>query len=204
MLTGNDDANSLYGNGGNDILHGGGGADLLCGGTGDDTYLYKPISNKFTIINKDGGADQLVFAGDITADRITYQRYGDNLMIKVDALDSTMVTVKDWFKGEAYQLTTIKFADGEDLSTSQINALVEPSPEDISAMVMMASFTENIDTLSSLDSSLDGGAGDYFQYSTTSGSLQDELTGSNPGTASEIDNLTSGEDKPAVDLLAAA
>ncbi|OWJ68143.1 calcium-binding protein [Inquilinus limosus] len=44
-LTGDDNANTLWGQAGDDVLTGGGGADLLKGGAGNDTFVYAALTD---------------------------------------------------------------------------------------------------------------------------------------------------------------
>ncbi len=45
MLTGDGNANTLWGMAGNDVLTGGGGGDALKGGPGNDSFVYTALSD---------------------------------------------------------------------------------------------------------------------------------------------------------------
>jgi Ca2+-binding RTX toxin-like protein len=66
-LSGDDDANVLYGNSGNDWLKGGGGADTLDGGPGNDTATYLNHGGGVTVSLASGGGT----AGDALGDVLT-------------------------------------------------------------------------------------------------------------------------------------
>ncbi len=111
---------------GDDQLGGDAGNDRLSGGLGDDIYVYRPGSGADLIDNSDGGADWLIFTDDLTADRLSYYRSGDDLIVRVDDDASQQVTVQSWYTGSS--LAYIQPAGGYGISASQIESMAETLP----------------------------------------------------------------------------
>ena len=176
---------------GNDQLGGDAGNDILRGGAGNDTYVYRPGSGSDTIINNDGGTDWLIFTNDITADRLTYHQSDDNLLIKIDGSESTMVTIRDWFKGSEYQVAYIQPAGGYGIPASQIDGLLEPPPAGASA--------QSSGLLEATGNS--GASDDYFQFKTSSGAPLAGLENGNIGIGSDFDKATSGQENREKNML---
>ncbi len=110
---------------GNDQLGGDAGDDTLIGGSGNDIYVFRPGSGQDIIVNSvgDDGVDWLIFTGDITSDRLSYHRSGNDLIILIS--DSTdQVTIKDWFLGGEHQVDYIQPAGSGGISANQINEMV--------------------------------------------------------------------------------
>jgi Ca2+-binding RTX toxin-like protein len=130
LMSGGAGDDALVGGDGADQLDGGGGTNTLRGGLGDDIYVYGADSGVSIIDNSDGGTDWLLFTDDITSDRLTYLRDGDNLIVRVDADAATQVVVTNWFLGEDYQLSYIQPANASGISAWTINRMFPPeNPE---------------------------------------------------------------------------
>jgi Ca2+-binding RTX toxin-like protein len=129
---------TMLGGAGDDQLGGDAGNDILVGGAGNDIYVYRPGSGSDTIINNDGGTDWLIFTDDITEDRLTYHRVDDNLLVKIDGSDATMVTVRDWFKGTEYQVAYIQPAGGYGIPAAQIENLLSVDSSSATSSTLMA------------------------------------------------------------------
>jgi Ca2+-binding RTX toxin-like protein len=156
---------TMLGGAGNDQLGGDAGNDILAGGAGNDIYVYRPGSGSDTIINNDGGTDWLIFTDDITEDRLTYHRVDDNLLIKIDGSDTTMVTVQDWFKGPEYQVTYIQPAGGYGIPAAQIESLLSVDSSSATFSTPMAgSQTGTTLTGTSGDDQLTGTEGDDLLF----------------------------------------
>ena len=131
-LVGGRNDDTLYGGDGNDYLYGGSGSDslygddnddTLSGGTGNDTYIYAKGDGHDTIDNYDTGnnnQDTLRFT-DVNADDVKVSKNGHNLLLTID--DSSIITIKDFFKGSNYELQKVQFADGEIWDTNELIAL---------------------------------------------------------------------------------
>jgi Ca2+-binding RTX toxin-like protein len=102
----------LYGGDGDDVLHGGAGNDTLIGGSGNDTYLFSINDGRDTIHNRDSdpeSSDTLYFDG-ISYKDLMFSRHRSDLIIDVVGTDDK-VTVKNWYRGDDYQLDTIETSD---------------------------------------------------------------------------------------------
>ncbi len=123
-LQGGAENDSIEGGAGDDILDGGAGNDMLVGGSGDDIYLFsrsggQDMINNFAFWSDD--VDTLSFT-DVAYDDLSFNRIWTDLVIDVAGTDD-QVTVKNWFRGEAYQLDTIETSDMV-LQNDQVNQLV--------------------------------------------------------------------------------
>ncbi|MEJ2406667.1 MAG: calcium-binding protein [Candidatus Thiodiazotropha sp.] len=110
-----------FAGGGNDQLGGDAGDDSLSGGLGDDIYVYRPGSGADVIDNSDGGVDWLIFTDDLTSDRLSYYRSGDDMVIRIDEDATQQVTVKSWYAGAP--LSYIQPAGGYGMSASTIETM---------------------------------------------------------------------------------
>ncbi|MGB3210143.1 MAG: hypothetical protein WBB19_05490, partial [Desulforhopalus sp.] len=162
------------GEGGNDQLGGDAGNDILAGGAGDDIYVYRPGSGSDTIVNSDGGTDWLIFTDDITEARLTYYRSGDNLLVKIDGNDATMVTVQDWFKGTEYQVAYIQPAGGYGIPAAQIESLLSTDPASVFDTVVDGTEAGEVLTGTSGSDQLNGAGGNDQLFGLAG---NDELTG---------------------------
>lgn len=127
LLEGGGGDDTLIGGSGKDQLDGGAGTNHLRGGEGDDKYVYRTGSGIDVIDNSDGGTDWLLFTDDFTADRLTYHKEGDDLVVRVDNDTNHQVIVTDWFKGEEYQLAYIQPSGGNGIPASRINRMFAPA-----------------------------------------------------------------------------
>ncbi|NOQ78544.1 MAG: hypothetical protein GQ546_04005, partial [Gammaproteobacteria bacterium] len=107
------------GGAGNDQLGGDAGNDVLMGGEGDDLYVYRTGSGQDFIKNSGGGTDWLIFTDDITQDKLTYIRNGDDLVIGIDGT-SNGVGIEDWFLGGEHTVDYIQPAQAYGISANQI------------------------------------------------------------------------------------
>ncbi|MCX5834445.1 MAG: hypothetical protein NTV99_08035 [Deltaproteobacteria bacterium] len=137
ILRGNEGNDSLFGEKGDDILDGGAGDDLLYGGWGDDTYLYGKGSGSDTIysyeiervgwygdtINRNG-IDTVQFGEGLAPDSFKYigegSNKGGNLVLRNRETGETLKFDK-WLNGDYYQVDRFKFADGTELTASEIS-----------------------------------------------------------------------------------
>ncbi len=133
------------GGAGNDQLGGDPGNDLLIGGIGDDIYVYRPGSGADTIDNSGGGTDWLIFTDDLTADRLSYHRSGDDLLVKVDNSTTTMVRVKNWFEESSLRVSYIQPAGSYGISAAQIESMLVTDPA--SGFATAVRGTDNNETL---------------------------------------------------------
>ncbi len=193
------------GGAGNDQLGGDAGNDILAGGTGDDTYVYRPGSGSDTIINSDGGTDWLIFTDDISSERLSYHRSGDDLQVRIDDSETTMVTVQDWFAGDADKVAYIQPSGGSGISAAQIETMVEPDTSAAASQPVAASSSLLFSAASNTAAaSATGQDWDYELYRTTSGTSLTSLETGSQATASDIGGLTGEtEDSKNSGLLAA-
>ncbi|WP_320055887.1 hypothetical protein [Desulfuromonas thiophila] len=154
-LVAGDGSDYLDGGAGNDVQLGGAGSDqlggdagndLLIGGADDDIYVYRAGSGADTIDNSGGGTDWLIFTDDITANRLGYHRSGDDLLVKIDGDETTMVTVKHWFDGGDYKLSYIQPSGSYGISATTIESLLSTTPD--SGFDTLVTGTDSADTLS--------------------------------------------------------
>ncbi len=115
----------LIGGDGEDQLNGEEGNDTLYGGAGYDRYIYDADGGRDEIHNQGGGNDRLFFLDSVTAARLFFYRYCDDLVIRVDDDSQRQVTVVNWFMGEDYEIAYIQ-TDDDVLNVSEVNALVVP------------------------------------------------------------------------------
>ncbi|MBK7424392.1 MAG: calcium-binding protein, partial [Propionivibrio sp.] len=112
--TGND---TLNGNDGNDTLDGGEGSDYLSGGAGNETYVFRRGGGADSISNYDTSVariDTLLLDGLNPAD-IRLEKWGsyDLAFVIKDTGESIKVqNFFDIYSPSAYQIDTVKFADG--------------------------------------------------------------------------------------------
>jgi Ca2+-binding RTX toxin-like protein len=187
------------GEAGNDQLGGDAGNDVLIGGLGNDIYVYRPGSGADLIDNSGGGTDWLIFTDDIIADRLSYHRFGDDLQVRVDGDETTMVTVKHWFDGEDYKLSYIQPAGGDGISAATIESMLSTTPDSGFDALLIGTDGADILTGSSTADQLHGYDGDD-QLSGLAGN--DELSGDDgddtlyggAGDDSYLFNLGDGSD----------
>ncbi|MFB2538507.1 MULTISPECIES: calcium-binding protein [unclassified Acinetobacter] len=120
ILHGGAGDDKLYGGDGNDILIGGSGNDTLVGGAGDDLYYFKAGFGKDTLINVEGGLDNVYFDG-ISFAQVSQnlEKQGNNLVLKVSG-STDQLTIQDFFVGGDHSSLNITFADGGYFNTQEI------------------------------------------------------------------------------------
>ncbi len=126
LMTGDAGNDTLLGGAGNDQLDGGAGNNFLRGGTGDDKYVYRSDGGVYEIDNSDGGQDWLLFTDDLTADRLSFIKSGDNLIVRVDGDENRQVTVTNWFLGSEYQLSAVQPSGASGITAETINRMFPP------------------------------------------------------------------------------
>ncbi len=112
VLIGNSGNNTLDGGDGADTLAGWRGNDLLRGGAGADTYAVSRGDGS-DVIDDNQGNSRLHFSGDILASHLTYEKSGNDLVIKVvggDAVNGATVTVRNWV-GATERVNQISFCN---------------------------------------------------------------------------------------------
>lgn len=116
-LAGND---TLDGGAGNDIIVGGLGNDTLIGGIGNDMYYFKSGFGQDTVVNADGGVDNIYLDG-VTFNQVSQglTRSNNDFILKV-AGTTDQITIKDFFLGGTNADVNFSFASGSSLSASQI------------------------------------------------------------------------------------
>ncbi|MBF0121192.1 MAG: hypothetical protein HQK79_20355, partial [Desulfobacterales bacterium] len=201
----------LYGENDNDILEGGLGDDYLNGGEGDNIYLYAKGDGSDTIErgiwwSTSSGKDTIKFNEGLNIDSFEYiaqsGNWGSDIILRLKETGETL-TIKNWFANNRYQVDRFQFADGTELTASQISEKVVMSGTDrddtLSAhegyITPIYGFDGN-DRLNgnSGNDIIDGGAGDDIIYSNkgddkvTAGNGNDTIYG-NDGN----DILTAGE-----------
>ncbi|MEW8073547.1 MAG: calcium-binding protein [Candidatus Thiodiazotropha sp.] len=135
-LNGDTGDDSIQGGAGNDNLIGGDGADRLFGGlgndtlqggTGDDDYSYSLGHGMDVIDNAGGGIDTLSFM-DVTAERLSYSRDGDDLVVLVDGdLDQSVRVTNHFLDGDT-AIDLIRPSGGAELTAIQLPELLTPLP----------------------------------------------------------------------------
>ncbi|MBN2837197.1 MAG: hypothetical protein JXM74_00400 [Fusobacteriaceae bacterium] len=137
-LYGEEGNDYLSGGIGNDILNGGEGDDILLGGEGINTYNFNLGDGNDIIKVADGAKDTLSFLRGITKDEVTYSKSGDNLTISTKA---DKITVENWAKGN--KLEQITFADGNRITTSEIDDILAKLTQNIAGFTSGNSVTSN-------------------------------------------------------------
>jgi len=117
--TGND---RLYAGTGNDRLVGGTGNDLLDGDEGDDTYIFNKGDGEDRIFDANGLADE-VRLGHESID-VVFERVNSSLRVRMPgSLDA--ITIDSWYNGDAYKIETFKSTDGNVITHTQIESLIQ-------------------------------------------------------------------------------
>lgn len=93
--------------------------DLLIGGKGDDKYYYRTGGGVDTIDNTGGGRDGVFFLN-VTADRLSYHRKENHLVMLVDKDLKQQVQVKDHFAGDDKSISYVQPAKSASVSKAQI------------------------------------------------------------------------------------
>lgn len=117
--TGND---TLEGNAGNDLLYGDAGNDTLEGGEGDDVYIFSKGDGEDRIFDANGLADE-VRLGHESID-VVFERVNSSLRVRMPrSLDA--ITIDSWYNGDAYKIETFKSTDGNVITHTQIESLIQ-------------------------------------------------------------------------------
>ena len=117
--TGND---RLYAGTGNDRLVGGTGNDYLEGGEGNDTYVFSKGDGEDRIFDANGLADE-VRLGHESID-VVFERVNSSLHVRMPgSLDA--ITIDSWYNGDAYKIETFKSTDGNVITHTQIESLIQ-------------------------------------------------------------------------------
>src|SRR6266568_4151406 len=179
--TGND---SLTGGDGNDTLVAGSGADTLSGGVGDDT-LYGEGGNDVYLFNLGDGRDTIIedstvntevlrFGAGIVASDLQFADAGGSLVIS-HANGTDQVTVQGWYAGAGFQMTTLQFADGSQMTAGDAGIRGWQNQTGTSGNDIIAG-TSGSDTLNGLaGNDCIGGNGGNDSYRFDLGDGQDHL-----------------------------
>ena len=117
--TGND---TLEGNAGNDTLVGGTGNDRLEGGEGNDVYVFSKGDGEDVIEEANGLADEIRL-GHESVD-VVFERVNSSLRVRMPgSLDA--ITIDSWYNGDAYKIETFKSTDGNVITHTQIESLIQ-------------------------------------------------------------------------------
>ena len=117
--TGND---TLWGNAGNDTLVGGTGNDSLEGGEGNDAYVFSKGDGEDRIFDANGLADEIRL-GHESVD-VVFERVNSSLRVRMPgSLDA--ITIDSWYNGDAYKIETFKSTDGNVITHTQIESLIQ-------------------------------------------------------------------------------
>ncbi|GLR86521.1 beta strand repeat-containing protein [Bradyrhizobium iriomotense] len=119
---------TMNGGNGSDYFLIGHGNAAITGGNGNNTYdfTYASTAGNYIIndFHTDGSHSNIVFGTGITSSSLHFSQSGSDLAI---AIGNESITVQNWFAGSAYQVASVKFADGTNLTAQQINALLKPT-----------------------------------------------------------------------------
>ena len=122
LLYGDSGNDHLYAGTGNDTLVGGTGNDLLDGGEGDDTYIFNKGDGEDRIFDANGLADE-VRLGHESID-VVFERVNSSLRVRMPgSLDA--ITIDSWYNGDAYKIETFKSTDGNVITHTQIESLIQ-------------------------------------------------------------------------------
>ena len=122
LLYGDAGDDYLWGGVGNDALIGGEGKDYLGGGEGDDTYIFNKGDGEDRIFDANGLADE-VRLGHESID-VVFERVNSSLRVRMPgSLDA--ITIDSWYNGDAYKIETFKSTDGNVITHTQIESLIQ-------------------------------------------------------------------------------
>jgi uncharacterized protein YjdB len=129
-----DDGTAVNGTSSADVIVGGVGGDFLEGEAGDDIYVYNPGGGDDTISSggkSDEDEDELHFGPGIWQENLLFSREGNDFVIAIlnsEGVETGSVTVADWYADDKNRLTKIVFSNGLELTTAELEFLVENSP----------------------------------------------------------------------------
>ncbi|WP_018416252.1 calcium-binding protein [Teredinibacter turnerae] len=112
----------LLGGSGNDQLQGREGNDIYDGQDGDDKYVYHNGGGHDLIQQTGDGFDGLFF--EVTADQLTFEQDGDNLVITVAGDSSQQVTVENHFLGGDSAIDYVQPSSGTYLTAADIASII--------------------------------------------------------------------------------
>ncbi|MCO7227597.1 hypothetical protein NH399_25225, partial [Pleionea sp. CnH1-48] len=127
-LYGDAGSDTLLGGSGQDKLYGGTGEDRLDGGTGDDTLDGQSGADTYVfgdnfgqdVITRAESHDGIEFTGSQhTKDNIVLYRSSYNLIISFAGSDD-QVTLNNYFSGTSYQPAFVRFADGTQWTSTEL------------------------------------------------------------------------------------
>ena len=122
LLYGDDGDDRLYAEAGDDLLVGGAGNDYLRGGEGNDTYVFSKGDGEDRIFDANGLADE-VRLGHESID-VVFERVNSSLRVRMPgSLDA--ITIDSWYNGDAYKIETFKSTDGNVITHTQIESLIQ-------------------------------------------------------------------------------
>ena len=122
LIDGDAGNDTLEGNAGNDTLVGGTGNDRLEGGEGDDVYIFNKGDGEDRIFDANGLADEIRL-GHESVD-VVFERVNSSLRVRMPgSLDA--ITIDSWYNGDAYKIETFKSTDGNVITHTQIESLIQ-------------------------------------------------------------------------------
>ena len=122
MIDGNAGDDTLWGDAGNDTLIGGQGDDSLRGGEGNDVYIFNKGDGEDRIFDANGLADEIRL-GHESVD-VVFERVNSSLRVRMPgSLDA--ITIDSWYNGDAYKIETFKSTDGNVITHTQIESLIQ-------------------------------------------------------------------------------
>ena len=122
LLYGGSGNDRLYAEAGDDLLVGGTGNDYLRGGEGNDTYVFSKGDGEDRIFDANGLADE-VRLGHESID-VVFERVNSSLRVRMPgSLDA--ITIDSWYNGDAYKIETFKSTDGNVITHTQIESLIQ-------------------------------------------------------------------------------
>ena len=115
--------------GSNNVIVGGTGNDRMVSGASNDTYLFARGDGTDIIADSSNAdIDVLEFGPTITLAHLNVTRNGNNLVVRVvDPVNSSQVdqvTFENWFVGTSNIIEKFRFADGTEIATAQIVAMM--------------------------------------------------------------------------------
>lgn len=108
-------------------IRGNEGGNVLRGGLGNDTYLMGRGAGADTIIDLDstaGNQDRLLFDAGISREQLWFRHVANSLEVSLIGGDDR-VTISEWYAGSSNHVESLQLADGEVLSHTQVDALVQ-------------------------------------------------------------------------------
>ncbi|MBN1364873.1 MAG: putative Ig domain-containing protein [Syntrophaceae bacterium] len=131
QLNGTNAVDRINGGSGNDSLDGGAGNDSLSGNEGDDNYKFcigsgmDELSNYADDYNT--ATDKVMFGAGIIPADLKLKRFFYDFQISING-GADVLTIKDWFKGDAYRVDQIHFDDGTVLTADELEGLGYENP----------------------------------------------------------------------------